>query len=178
MNHRVVKVIVTLLVIAAVVPAVLYAVPRLAGADHAYVVLSGSMVPFFKPGDVIFVKDAPPGSFHEGDVLTFRVKAGSTTLVTHRIVEVLHDGDSIRYRTKGDANEDPDPFVVKQDMVVGKYAFQIPWWGYTVKVLHSKIGYVGLILVPSLILMVTQLVALYREFDELDKRRKKARELV
>lgn len=134
------------------------------------------MVPTFEPGDVIFVSERDPETLRVGEIVTFRAKPGSSTLITHRVIEVLTDGDHPRYRTQGDANEDPDPFVVKPEMVVGTYDFQIPWWGYLVKILRSKAGYLGLILLPSLVLLATQMVALYKELDAWDRQRKARRE--
>ncbi len=166
----------TLAAAAIVLPGLAYAFPAVVGSDGAFVVLSGSMVPFFEPGDVIFVEEVEPGSLQVGDVVTFRARPGSSTLITHRVIEVLDAGGTVRYRTQGDANEDPDPFVVTQAMVVGKYEFQVPWWGLLLKTLRTKVGYVLFILLPASLVLGREFVRLYRELDAWDRARKAERE--
>lgn len=165
-----------LLVALVVVPGALYMVPSATGSDHAFLVLSGSMVPTFDPGDVIFVSEVAPEDVEVGDIITFRARVGSTTLFTHRVIEVLEDGGRLRWRTQGDANEDPDPFVIHPEMLVGEYDFQIPYWGHLVNAIRSKLGYVVFILLPAAIVIVREFVKLYRELDAADRAKKRAAE--
>jgi len=158
-----------------IVPGVLYAAPKVIGMDHSFLVLSGSMAPALNPGDIIFDNDKPADAYQVGDVLTFRVAPGSKTLVTHRIVEVIHDDGPIRYRTKGDANRDADPFVIKQELVVSKFDFKIPYWGLGIKILRSPWGYLAFVVLPCGVVTGRELMVLYRELDARDRARKKAR---
>lgn len=155
-------------------PAILYLAPGIVGMDEALVVLSGSMAPFFDPGDVIFVETVGPEDVREGTVITFRASATTPTLVTHRVVEVLSDDKGRRYRTQGDANEDPDPLAIPHERVVGAYRFHIPWWGYLLYALRTKVGYVALVLVPGGTVILREFVALYRELDAMDRTRRAA----
>lgn len=155
-------------------PGILYAVPALVSADHAFLVLSGSMVPAFAPGDVIFVEEVPTDSLHVGDVITYQITPGSRTLITHRIIEVLSDGEAVRYRTQGDANEDVDPWVVKQEAIVGVYENKLPYWGLLLKLVRSKIGYLIFILVPAMIVIGKEFTTLYRELDARDRAKRQA----
>lgn len=166
---------ITILALLVALPGLLYVVPALAGADAAFVVLSGSMVPLFDPGDVIFVDEVPTDSLAVGDVVTFRIRPGSETLVTHRVLQVLDDGDAIRYRTQGDANEDPDPWVVKQEMVVGTYRFHIPYWGLLMTLIRSRTGYFLFVLIPCGLVILNETVKLYHALDEADRARQAAK---
>lgn len=124
--------------------------PALAGADHAFIVLSGSMQPLLAPGDVVFVRDVDPATLRVGEAITFRAAPGSEMLITHRIIEVLDDGGRVRYRTQGDANEDPDPFVVHPAMVVGSYAFHLPWWGLAITAVRSGPMLLVVVVLPAI----------------------------
>lgn len=170
------KLLATLAALVVIAPGVVYALPQVAGADDAFVVLSGSMVPFFDPGDVIFVDEVDPASLEVGDVVTFRARPGSSTLITHRVIEVIDAGGTVRYRTQGDANEDPDPFIVTQEMVVGKYDFQLPKWGLLVKAIRSKAGYFLLVLLPASLVIGREFVKLYKELDAMDRAKKAKKE--
>jgi len=57
--RRLANVVGLVLVLAVVVPFLVYAVPQVVGAEHSYVVLSGSMQPTMNPGDVVVVDDTP-----------------------------------------------------------------------------------------------------------------------
>src|SRR3954471_10758595 len=60
-------------------------VPRLAGATP-YVIETGSMRPSMPPGTLVVVKPAQVGEIRAGDVMTYQVKSGESTVVTHRVV--------------------------------------------------------------------------------------------
>lgn len=170
------RVVLALIAFALVAPGILHAAPQLGGADHSFVVLSGSMAPLLQPGDVIFVREVAPDSLMAGDVVTFRAHAASSTLITHRVIERLDEGGVVRYRTQGDANEDPDPFVVRQDMVVGAHLYTIPAWGLLIDAVRSTAGYVLFVLLPASAIILREMVKLYHELDALDRvKRQEAR---
>lgn len=161
------RVVTALLWAAAIVlvgPAILYMAPQLTGNDHAYLVLSGSMIPAFAPGDIVFVENVAPGTLRPGDVVTFHPPE-SRAVVTHRVVEVVQTADGPRYRTWGDNNEDPDPFLVSDAQVVGRMTFLIPKWGLLQEVVRTKAGYVAFVLLPGLIVIGAEFRSLYQELD-------------
>lgn len=94
---------------------------------QTFVVLSGSMEPYYHVGSIIYVKEVPPESLQVGDDISFRIS--ENTVATHRIVEVLQDGSSLRFRTKGTANTTTDE-PVPQNQVLGKVVGTIPLLGY------------------------------------------------
>ena len=102
------------------------------------VVLSGSMSPSLNTGDLVLVTEAPPIDLKEGDVIVFDSPLG-TGLVCHRIVAV-GQGSDITFQTKGDSNEDPDPFLVPSASVMGKVQVVVPWMGYVVQYLRGPFG--------------------------------------
>ena len=120
----------TLLVAAVVVLAVLLVGVRLAGLQ-VFTVLSGSMEPVYHTGSLIYVKQVDYTDIQPGQVITFMLD--EDTIATHRIVGVVPDEDDpsvIRYRTKGDANENEDGGLVHYKNVVGTPVFTIPKLGY------------------------------------------------
>lgn len=143
--RRAAAVLGTLLLVALVAPFVVFAVPQLVGADHGFVVLSGSMEPAMSPGDVIIV-DAG-GAIAVGDVITFQ--RGGDVPTTHRVVDVV-DG---AYRTKGDANENTDAGLVEPAQVLGRVVFVIPLMGYVVMWANTTTGFVLLVVVPLVVLV-------------------------
>ncbi|WP_327051089.1 signal peptidase I [Halomicrococcus gelatinilyticus] len=151
------------LLCAGVVVSVAVAAPQVVGANHSYVVMSGSMSPTIEAGDVVFVRDAAPASIEEGDVITFRSGTDSNSvLTTHRVVAVDHSGGQPAFQTKGDANEDPDPRPIPADDVVGRVWFHLPYVGHLVLFAQSRLGVITLVVVPSVLLVVTEAYELAR----------------
>ncbi|KTG30959.1 signal peptidase I [Haloferax profundi] len=159
------RVVGAVIVVAAVAVAAVYALPGLVGAEHSYVVLTGSMEPSIGAGDVVIVDERPTDRISEGDVITF-VPGGyssqSDVRVTHRVVDIHERADGLYFETKGDANEDPDPALVRSDRVIGVVMFHIPWFGYVVSFAGTSLGKISLVVVPAALLAVTELRALVR----------------
>ena len=105
-----------------------------------YNVLTPSMKPFFKPGDMIFVRLAEPSQIKEGDVVTFHPSSKSTAFLTHRVVGLLpaDEAQPARMVTKGDYNNAEDP-PVRLDAVIGVHVFTIPMFGRVVEMMRSNL---------------------------------------
>lgn len=103
-------------------------VPRIAGAT-TYTVLSGSMTPTLRVGELIAVR--PASQITTGDVITYQVRSGASPMVTHRVVGIGSTvGGERVYRTRGDANEAADSTLVRAVQVRGKLWYHVPYLGY------------------------------------------------
>lgn len=147
---------------------VIQAFPSLVGADLTYVVQSSSMEPAIPTGSVVFVKEVPDEQvderIQEGDVITFADSHGAPT-TTHRVVEKHEAETSIRFTTKGDANEDPDPEPVYRDEIVGKVTMSIPIVGYVISFSQTIWGWFVLVVLPVTVLLMDGLWQLYLSFE-------------
>ncbi|MDD1748081.1 MAG: signal peptidase I [Methanomassiliicoccales archaeon] len=112
-------------------------------------VLSGSMNPTLETGDMVVVTSVEPSELKVGDIIVFNSPIASG-LVCHRIIDVKQDSELV-FQTKGDNNEDPDPYLVPSANVVGKVQADIPSMGYVIQYLR---GPFGLLLILSLVLAV------------------------
>jgi len=111
---------------------------------EVYTIISGSMEPTHPVGSVIYVQKVDARTLEKGDVITYKV-AGE--VVTHRIYEVVIDPENpehIQFRTKGDANKDPDQSgdagLIQPNNVIGKVAFGIPVLGYIAVFMQTSAG--------------------------------------
>jgi len=126
---------------------------RLIGFEP-YTVLSGSMEPEFPTGSMTYVRSVDAASLAVGDVITFRM-AGSDTVATHRIIEVITEDATLQFRTKGDANDGPDRNLVPADRLIGSPSFTIPYLGYFANFLQTGRGKaVSVAVICGIILMV------------------------
>jgi|AntDeeMetagen192_2_1112575.scaffolds.fasta_scaffold02259_3 signal peptidase len=161
MNYgRAIRIGAALALLLVVATFIVQAFPSLVGADYALTVLSGSMEPVIGTGSIVFVAETPPEQIHEQDVITYRDDGGN--LVTHRVVEKHTADSSLRFETKGDANENRDPEPVYRGDVVGTVLFSIPFIGYVVGFGNTPAGYVTLVLVPVTLFIFNELWELWK----------------
>jgi signal peptidase I len=104
------RVLASLLALAALAVLVAVAVgPRL-GLYRMETVLSGSMQPTFRPGDVIIVTPEPVTAVRPGQVISYQIPIGDHHVESHRVVRVLDRGTHPVIITKGDNNAEADPW--------------------------------------------------------------------
>lgn len=137
-----------------------------------YTIISPSMEPNIKVYDVILdtrVDDV--NTIKEGDIITFissgNLSSGMT--ITHRVVEVLHTDEGLRFRTKGDNNQTADGALVIPENVLGKTLLRIPMLGRVQFLLASKGGLLIFILIPAVGIIVYDIIKLFRVKDVSDK---------
>lgn len=132
--------------------------PSLFG-HRMYIVDSGSMTPALPINSMIIVKEttssqAGANGIEKDDIVTFY--AGSeNTRVTHRVVEVLEDGQG--YITRGDANNIEDANILQEDKIIGKLAFSLPYVGLIFRILSTKMGIAILIGLVAIIILIPML---------------------
>jgi signal peptidase I len=105
-------------------------IPRVAGATP-YVIETSSMRPTLPPGTMVIVKPAAPSAIAAGNVITYQIKSGDPTVVTHRVKAVGYDGlGQVRFKTQGDANDAMDKNWVLPEQIRGKEWYAIPYLGH------------------------------------------------
>lgn len=136
-------------------------------------VLSGSMEPTFQTGSIIAVKpvEDAASTVKENDVITYVQEDGS--LVTHRVIDVINNGEQTMFHTKGDNNEDADTQPVLADNVQAVYTgYTIPYVGYFIDFAQSSKGTAILLIVPGILLLGYSGLTIYQAIREIDKRTK------
>ncbi len=93
---------------------------------RAFSVSTDSMFPELKTGDVVFVRPAAIEQIQADDIVTIAY-IDNSGYFTHRVVRV--DLEQGLIYTKGDANEDEDPYPSSSSRLVGKMWFKIPYLG-------------------------------------------------
>ena len=136
-----------------------------------FAVLSGSMEPTYKTGSLIYVKKVDYRTLKEGDPITFMLDEKS--VATHRIVEVIPDPEepaTIRYRTKGDANDSVDGGLVHYKNVIGKPVFTIPYLGYVSNYIQHPPGTYVVISAGAILMLLMFLPDLFSDDGEKKKK--------
>ncbi len=85
------------------------------------VILSNSMTPLFKRGDIVIYEDVDPENLKIGNIVLY-TKNGKN--IIHRIVKITSDG----FITKGDANNTVDD-KIKEGQIKGRYLGRVKYLG-------------------------------------------------
>lgn len=150
---RILDIIGTLLIIAAIVLCLMLAVPRLLGIQ-SYTVLTGSMEPSIPVGSLIYAKYTEPQTLAEGDVIVFN-DSNASIPVTHRVVE--NDTQTGQIITKGDANAQEDFAPISYYDVLGKVLLHIPVLGRFLAPLGTLTGKIGMLAIIAAGLLLSAL---------------------
>ena len=117
------------------------------------IVLTDSMTPAINSGDLIVDKTVKPEEVKVQDVISFFDPDGNgTSVVTHRVVEILNENGKLSFRTKGDYNNTEDITPVPAENLVGRYRFRIPGLGNVAMFLQTTPGLIVCIGVPVVLL--------------------------
>lgn len=157
-------------------------IPLLANAGFSFfAVTSGSMEPTIPTGSLLYSGKYVADDLKEGDIITYfsqDVETNQTTVVTHRIAEVIDEQRTEEYIdpetgeqkekkvrrhefvTKGDANNTEDARAVPVGNVIGLYSFHIPQLGFVTSFAQSARGFIALVIVPAGILIVWELASM------------------
>lgn len=106
-------------------------VPRLGGATP-FTVLTGSMRPEYPPGTLVVVKPVAAADIKVGDVITYQLRSGRSSVVTHRVVAAGASTGGTRelsFRTQGDANAVQDEAAVRPEQIRGRLWYSVPHLG-------------------------------------------------
>lgn len=123
-------------------------------------VMSGSMEPELKVGSLIITQPVESNAILIGDTITFYCPINKE-MISHRVI-AIENGTLSYFRTKGDANEDPDPFIVPAQNVVGKVCFHVPYMGYVTQFIKTPLGIILILGIPGLIIIIMEMINIWR----------------
>ncbi|MHB9143909.1 MAG: signal peptidase I [Symbiobacteriia bacterium] len=120
------------------------------------VVVSNSMWPALKTGDLVAVRPVTAPQLQVGDIITYEDSRDRNVLVTHRIVARDLAAGTAVFQVKGDNNPVVDPELVRAAQVVGRVAFHLPLAGYVIHAFQARPIFVLVALMPSILLLGLQ----------------------
>lgn len=118
------------------------------------IVLTDSMNPEIESGDLIICHTIDAGSVKENDIIAFFDPAGDgTSVVTHRVIEVVNEDGRLFFRTKGDNNNTEDKDLVPAENLVGIYKMCIAGAGNIAMFMQTTTGLVVCVIIPIILLV-------------------------
>ncbi len=127
-------------------------------------VATSSMTPAVPRGSMVLVHKVPYSQIKIGDIITYKSPTNLNQTITHRVVETGSLGSIPTFTTKGDANTSMDQPVVGGS-IVGKVVWHAPYLGYSFDWLRSPVGLLLLLIIPGIVIIISELRRLWRELD-------------
>lgn len=129
-------------------------------------VLTDSMYPEIESGDLIICQTIDPSEIKVGDVISFFDPEGNgTSVVTHKVIEILNEDGTPSFRTQGTNNNTPDALPVPAENLVGIYRTRIPGAGSVAMFLQTTPGLIVCIVLPVGIFVAYEVIR-RRKFDK------------
>lgn len=133
-------------------------VPSIGGA-FPLIVLTDSMYPEIESGDLIICNTTEAKDIKVNDVISFFDPAGNgTSIVTHRVIEIVEEDGEILFRTRGDNNNTEDKELVPAENLVGVYKMRIAGAGHIAMFMQSTAGLIVCVVLPIILLVGYDLV--------------------
>ena len=92
-------------------------------------ILSNSMIPTYKRGDVVIFKKMNNYELSNISQNSIIVYTKDDKNIAHRVVNIVKIEDRVLYQTKGDSNNAPDTDLVRIEQIKGVYVFHIKYIG-------------------------------------------------
>ena len=123
------------------------------------IVLTDSMQPEIDGGDLIICHTIEAEEIKTGDVIAFFDPAGNgTSIVTHRVLEIVEENGELSFRTKGDNNNAEDKLLVSENNLVAIYKTRIAGAGNVAMFMQSPTGLIVCVVLPIVMLVGYDLI--------------------
>lgn len=141
------------------------------GSYRMFTVVTGSMDPVYKVGDVVISKEVDPSTIKKGDDVVYLGEKNDfkDKIVTHRVIKIEKKDNEYYFTTKGIANDYSDP-VISSDQIYGKVVYKPVVLSFLSGILNTKLGFYLLIFVPVAFLIFLEILDyIKRKEGELDE---------
>ena len=141
-----------------------------------FTVVTGSMEPKYKIGDILIAKEKDPSEIKVGDAISYLASRGEikNNVITHEVVNITKDENGkYLFHSKGLANLVEDP-IVHEEQLFGVVVYKTKLLSYIRKIISTDIGMLLFIIIPILYIIISEMIATLIEKEE--KRREKIKE--
>ena len=140
-----------------------------------FTVISGSMEPKYKIGDVLISVETDPKDIKVGDVVSYLGEKRDVKgkVITHQVINIeKDDAGKYYFHTKGICDnclvEDP---IVSESQVYGVVKYKVKTLSFIYKVVGTKVGLFFFIILPLFYIIGSEII--YTLIEKEEERRKK-----
>ena len=134
-----------------------------------FTVVSGSMEPKYKIGDVLISMETKPEDIKVGDTISYIGERGTVAgkIITHQVESIDKDLNyKYVFHTKGLANDISDIYPVTEDQVYGVVVYKVFLLSLVYKVIGTTWGLFVFVVIPLLYIVGSEMIEIMLEKEE------------
>lgn len=137
------------------------------GGYSIYTVVSGSMEPEYKIGDMLLVRDIDCKNISVNDNIVYIGNESNLTgkIITHKVIRKSEKDGVVHFVTKGTANQIEDPEIT-ENQVLGKVQFKFVLLSLIGRLVNSSYGFYFIIFVPFVIFCFIEFIDIKKEVEK------------
>lgn len=141
------------------------------GGYRIYTVVTQSMYPEYKVGDILVSKETKPSEIKVGDNVVYLGEKDDfkDKIVTHKVVNIKKDLDSNKliFTTKGLNNiiEDPE---INEEQLYGVVVYKTIFFSFISRIMTSMVGCFVLFAIATLIISIQIVINIFYDEDDED----------
>lgn len=137
------------------------------GGIKIFTVVTGSMNPEYKVGDMLISKEIDPQTIKIGDNVVYKGEKGDMEglIITHQVISIREENGTYYFTTKGLANEIEDP-EISEEQIYGKIVYKMKFLSVLSKIMLNVYAYYFLATIMGLLVSVQVVKIMYDEDDE------------
>ena len=120
------------------------------GGTRIFTIVSESMLPEYRIGDILILKETDPKEIEIGDHVTYVGKKGDLKgmVITHEVIEKREDDGKQFFITKGIANAFEDP-EINEDDIYGKVVYKTAVFSFLGRLMSNLLVYYLLFIIAG-----------------------------
>lgn len=121
---------------------------------YMFNIVSESMTPTLQKDDLVIVQKCEPSELQKGNIITFKQ---DEKVISHRIIDIIENRGTIKFKTKGDNNSIPDSEQVEIGKVYGKVVYNIGGVGKIVSYIQNVRGFINVAIFAIIVYILVSL---------------------
>ena len=141
-----------------------------------FTVISESMAPKYKVGDILVSKEVNPSKIKVGDVISYKGTSGSFQgkIITHQVTEInKNSSGKYVFHAKGLANIIEDPLVYEEQLY-GVVVYKTKILSLIYKIIATPVGFILFVLIPITVTIGTEIIE--SKMEKIEKNKKKIKD--
>ena len=140
------------------------------GGIRVFTIITESMYPEYKVGDMIIAVNASPEDIQIGDNVVYNgeVDDFKGKVVTHKVIAKYKKSDGYRFTTKGVNNMIEDP-EISEKQIIGKVVYKTLILSFISKLVTNTTTFFIVIFIPFTILVFLEILAVIKEREQPDE---------
>ena len=126
-----------------------------------FTVVSGSMDPVYKVGDVLITKEIKKEELKVGDDVTFN-NLSENMIITHRVIRINEEEGIV---TQGVANQIQDS-PIEYSQILGKVVKKMVVATFLSNLIRSQFGFFFFIFTPMVIIIFLEIIDVFKKDEE------------